>query len=109
MIIHLFIRILVGLVLCLTFFELFSYSLFLHLFIRYFFVLPFELFSCLIIYLISCSLFLLNCANSVLFFVCSLTASLISAVCILDCCCLQGPKKLKRLGVELGVANLCQS
>ena len=41
-------------------------------------------------------------------FVCSLTASLISAVCILDCCCLPGPKKLKRLGVELG-ANLCQS
>ena len=36
-------------------------------------------------------------------------ASLISAVCILDCCCLPGPKKLKRLGVELGAANLCQS
>ena len=32
----------------------------------------------------------------------------VSAVCIFDCCCLPGPKKLKRLGVELG-ANLCQS
>ena len=77
----------------------------------------FKLFSCLtlssclavLIIIISYSLFLLNCANSVLFLVCSLTASLISAVCILDCCCLPGPKKLKRLGVEPDAANLCQS
>ena len=40
-IIHLFIRILIGLVPCLTFFELFSYSLFIRLFIHHFFVLSF--------------------------------------------------------------------
>ena len=42
---HLFIRILIGLVLCLTFSELFSYSLFIRLFIHHSFVLSFELFS----------------------------------------------------------------
>ena len=64
-IIHLFIRILIGLVFYLTFLSCLA--------IRYFFIiyslflcLSFELFSCLIYLFISCYLFLLNCANSVL-------------------------------------------
>ncbi len=86
--------------------------LFIRIFPHFYFIISvsysLKLFSCLsfILFRIRCSL--LNCANSVLF-VCSLTASLISAVCILDCCCLPGPKKLKRLGVEPDAANLCQS
>ena len=64
-IIHLFIRILIGLVFCLTFLSCLAIRIS-SLFIRYFFAYLFELFSCLIYLFISCYLFLLNCANSVL-------------------------------------------
>ena len=59
----------------LLFIRIFLYSNF-HLFIYFFTHLsyPFELFSISYYLFILCSLLLLNCANSVLFLVCSLTA-----------------------------------